>query len=52
MAAEVELEELLRAESRARDAEAMMMQAAEYGKDLLEKNIELEASTEASTEQA
>ena len=35
-------ERLAVAEQKARDSEAMMIQAAEYGKDLLEKNIALE----------
>ena len=33
---------LAAAEQRAKDSEAMMIQAAEYGKDLLEKNMALE----------
>ena len=37
---------LVTAESKARDAEGMMFQAAEYGKDLLEKNLSLESSNE------
>ena len=37
---------LATAESKARDAEGMMFQAAEYGKDLLEKNLSLESSNE------
>jgi len=36
------------AEQKARDAEEMMMQAAQYGKGLLDKNIELEAQCEAA----
>ena len=36
------------AEQKARDAEEMMMQAAQYGKELLDKNIELEAQHEAA----
>ena len=35
------------AEQRAKDYEAMMIQAAEYGKDLLEKNMALESAHEA-----
>ena len=31
------------AEQKAKDAESMMFQAAQYGKDLLEKNMSLEA---------
>ena len=34
------------AEQKAKDAESMMFQAAQYGKDLLEKNMSLEASNE------
>ena len=37
-------ERLAVAEQKARDSEAMMIQAAEYGKDLLEKNIALESN--------
>merc|ERR1719447_1275383 len=49
---EADLEEMLRsAESRARDAEAMMYQAAEYGKTLLEQNMELEAAKEAAMQE-
>ena len=35
------------AEQRAKDSEAMMIQAAEYGKDLLEKNMAMESEFEA-----
>ena len=38
---------LAAAEQRAKDSEAMMIQAAEYGKDLLEKNMALETDFEA-----
>ena len=38
---------LAAAEQRAKDSEAMMIQAAEYGKDLLEKNMALESDYEA-----
>jgi len=49
---EADLEEMLRsAETRARDAEAMMYQAAEYGKTLLEQNMELEAAKEAAMQE-
>ena len=34
-------------EQRAKDSEANMMMAAEYGKDLLEKNMALESEFEA-----
>ena len=34
------------AEQKAKDAESMMFQAAEYGRDLLEKNMSLESSYE------
>ena len=37
---------LAAAEQRAKDSEAMMIQAAEYGKDLLEKNMALERDYE------
>ena len=37
---------LAAAEQRAKDSEAMMIQAAEYGKDLLEKNMALETDFE------
>ena len=36
------------AEQKAKDAEANMMQAAQFGKDLLDRNIELEAQNEAA----
>jgi len=39
------------AEQRARDAEEMMMQAAQYGKGLLDKNIELDAQCEAAQQE-
>ena len=38
---------LAAAEQRAKDSEAMMIQAAEYGKELLEKNMALESDYEA-----
>jgi len=37
---------LIEMEQKARDTENMLMQAAQYGKDLLEKNIELESNNE------
>merc|ERR1719347_1856740 len=50
--ADTELEERLRdAETRAREFEAMMIQAAEYGKTLLEQNMELEAEKEAALQE-
>jgi len=36
------------AEQKAKDAEANMMQAAQFGKDLLDRNMELEAQNEAA----
>jgi len=39
------------AEQKAKDAEQNMMQAALYGKDLLDKNIELEAQNEAAQQE-
>jgi len=47
-ALEVKLRE---AEQRAKDAEEMMMQAAQYGKGLLDRNIELEAQSEAAQQE-
>jgi hypothetical protein len=42
---------LREAEQRAKDAEEMMMQAAQYGKGLLDRNIELEAQSEAAQQE-
>jgi len=42
---------LREAEQKAKDAEENMMQAALYGKDLLHKNIELEAQNEAAQQE-
>jgi len=42
---------LREAEQKAKDAEENMMQAALYGKDLLDKNIELEAQNEAAQQE-
>jgi len=42
---------LREAEQKAKDAEENMMQAALYGKDLLDKNIELEALNEAAQQE-
>jgi len=39
------------AEQKAKDAEEMMMQAAQYGKDLLDRNIDLEAQNEAAQQE-
>eukprot|EP00092_Neocalanus_flemingeri_P029725 GFUD01032273.1.p1 GENE.GFUD01032273.1~~GFUD01032273.1.p1 ORF type:complete len:590 (+),score=186.75 GFUD01032273.1:44-1813(+) len=39
------------AEQRATDNEAMMMQAAQYGKGLLDKNMELDAQCEAAQQE-
>ena len=39
------------AERRAADAESKMMQAAQYGKELLERNMELEAANEAALQE-
>ena len=36
--------QLAAAETKAKEVETMMIQAAQYGKDLLEKNIELETN--------
>ena len=35
---------LAETEQKARDTETMLIQAAQYGKDLLERNIELESN--------
>ena len=39
------------AEQKAKDSEEMMMQAAQFGKDLLDRNIELEAQNEAAQQE-
>ena len=38
---------LVASEQKAKDSEAMMIRAAEYGKDLLEKNMSLESNFDA-----
>ena len=38
---------LAASEQKAKDSEAMMIRAAEYGKDLLEKNMSLESNFDA-----
>ena len=38
---------LTASEQKAKDSEAMMIRAAEYGKDLLEKNMSLERNLDA-----
>ena len=38
---------LTASEQKAKDSEAMMIRAAEYGKDLLEKNMSLESNFDA-----
>ena len=43
--------QLAAAEQRAKDSEAMMIKAAEYGKELLEANMALEKNYEAAQQE-